>query len=174
MEKKLRAPDTIEDAVVQAKALLGEGALVQALDVSGSLITKWSDHDDTAHRIGCHQALIADRLLIESGHMPVFAALFERQRPAPVMETEKDDPVQLAMRATTDVAVLMEDVSHAAARGEIAPAAVLQLRSEIARVQVDLGRLRRSLGKHAPAGEAEPPAKPVAVKAARPAKRRRR
>lgn len=150
MEKKLRAPDTIEDAVVQAKALLGEGALVQALDVSGSLITKWSDHDDTAHRIGCHQALIADRLLIESGHMPVFAALFERQRPAPVMETEKADPVQLAMRATTDAAMLMDDTAKAAARGEISPASAILLRAEVRKLQGDLGKLVRSLARHTP------------------------
>lgn len=172
MEKKLRAPDTIEDAVVQAKALLGEGALVQALDVSGSLITKWSDHDDTAHRIGCHQALIVDRLLIESGHVPVFAALFEGQRPAPVVSTEKQDPVHLAIAATTDVAVLMRDVSDAAARGEIAPSAVILLRNEIARVQVDLGRLRRSLNKHAPATDAE--AAPTAKPPVKPSRRKRR
>ena len=150
MEKKLRAPDTIEDAVVQAKALLGEGAIAHALDVSGSLIVKWSDHDDKAHRIGCHQALTIDLLLVEAGHMPVFVALFEAQRPAPVVVQEKADPVQLAMQATTDTAVLMEDVARAAARGEIAPAAVLQLRTEIARVQGDLAKLRRSLEKHAP------------------------
>ena len=150
MEKKLRAPDTIEDAVVQAKALLGEGAIAHALDVSGSLIVKWSDHDDKAHRIGCHQALSIDLLLVEAGHVPVFVALFEAQRPAPVVVQEKADPVQLAMQATTDTAVLMEDVARAAARGEIAPAAVLQLRTEIARVQGDLAKLRRSLEKHAP------------------------
>ena len=120
MEKKLRAPDTIEDAVVQAKALLGEGAIAHALDVSGSLIVKWSDHDDKAHRIGCHQALSIDLLLVEAGHVPVFVALFEAQRPAPVVVQEKADPVQLAMQATTDTAVLMEDVARAAARGEVA------------------------------------------------------
>lgn len=156
MEKKLRAPDTIEDAVVQAKALLGEGAIAHALDVSGSLIVKWSDHDDKAHRIGCHQALAVDLLLVEAGHVPVFVALFEAQRPGPVVVQEKADPVQLAMQATTDTAVLMEDVARAAARGEIAPAAVLQLRNEIARVQGDLAKLRRSLEKHAPLPEPAP------------------
>lgn len=173
MEKKLREPDTIEDAIVQAKALLGDAAIAGALDVSPSLITKWSDHDDTAHRIGCHQAKSVDLLLIEAGHAPVFWALFDRQRPTPVVSNEKGDPVQLAMRATTDVAVLMEDVARAAARGEIAPSAAILLRDEIARAQTDLGRLRRSLSRHVPAVE-ETAAVPASKLSRRLGKRRRR
>ena len=173
MEKKLREPDTIEDAVVQAKALLGEGAIVRALDVSGSLVIKWSDHDDPAHRIACHQALTLDLLLIEAGLVPVFAALFERQRPAPVaVPHEKLDPVQLAMRATTDAAVLMDDTAKAAARGEISPASAILLRNEIAKLQGDLGKLRRSLARHAPPVEAEPVPAPKA--APKPVRRKRR
>ena len=169
MEKKLRAPDTIEDAIVQAVALLGKEAIAAPLDVSPPLITKWSDHDDTAHRIGGHHMLAIDRLLIEAGHVPAFLTLFESQRPAPVVCNEKADPVQLAMRATTDVAVLMDDTAKAAARGEISPASAILLRNEIARVQTDLGKLRRALAKHVPPVEAE------LVKAApKPARRKRR
>lgn len=172
MEKKLRAPDTIEDAIVQAKAMVGETAIGAALDVSGSLITKWSDHDDTAHRIGCHQALVIDRLLIEAGHAPVFAALFERQRPATAMVQEKLNPVQISMQATTHVAVLMDDTARAMKAGEISPADAILLRAEAARLQKDLAQFRRSLAKHAPLVEAEivPPARP----APKPARRKRR
>lgn len=174
MEKKLREPDTIEDAVVQAKALLGDCAIARALDVSPSLITKWSDHDDTAHRIGCHQALVIDLLLIENGHVPVFAALFERQRPAQIVAHERHDPVQLAMRATTDAAVLMEDVASAAARGEISPASAILLRNEIAKVQGDLGKLRRSLARHAPPVEGEPASRAPIKPMPKTARRQRR
>jgi hypothetical protein len=142
---KLRLPESIEDAVFQAVALLGEDPVAHASDVSASLVRKWSDPDDKAHRIGLHQALAIDEALVKAGHSPVFGALFETLVPAEAAPVEPVEPVRIAMRITADASLLMTSVDAAMADKKLTPAEVVKLRAETGRLQKSIARLRRGL-----------------------------
>lgn len=142
---KLRAPDSIEDAIVQAVALLGGGPLSIVLQVSESLIGKWSNPDDHAHRIGLHQALTIERLLIKTGHGPVFGELFRQLLPVETAGEEAFDPVRAAMHTTRDAAQLMDRVDQAMVDGALQPHEIIGLRSATAELQKKIAKFRRTL-----------------------------
>lgn len=142
---KLRAPESIEDAITQSIALLGAGAISDALGVSESLIGKWSDPDDQAHRIGLHQALSLETLLVKTGHAPIFAELFDQIKPPAAYAAEPVDPVHSAMRATIDAAHLMEKVAVARKDGVYTAQEVMDLRAAITALQKGIAKFRRGL-----------------------------
>lgn len=144
---KLRTPGSIEEAVTQAKVLLSREAIAAALTVpaagitvSVSLVDKWCD-ELAPQRIGLHQALAIEALLIEAGHAPVFTELFARLLPAPpAPPEEKPDPLREAMRATAAAADLMEGVDRAMIDGVID-------RGELGRIDGDTHKLQRQLAR---------------------------
>lgn len=144
---KLRVPDSIEDAVHQAIALLGAETLSMALDARGirasvSLITKWAD-PDAEQRIGLHHALAIETLLLKAGHGPVFVKLFERLG-SPV-EGEAASPLSAAIGVTSEAARLMEQVEAAMGDGTLDPFEVVTLRAKAAELNKRLARLLRTL-----------------------------
>ncbi len=142
---KLREPESIEDAVFQAVALLGEEPVAKASDVSASLVRKWSDPDDPAHRIGLHQALAIDKALIDAGHAPVFRALFEALMPVEATAAEPIEPVRIAMRITADASVLMTSVDAAMVDKKITAGELVRIHAETSRLQKSIAKLRRGL-----------------------------
>lgn len=147
---KLRTPDSIEDAVKQASALLGDETIAAALTnrllgvtVSASLVGKWSNAE-APQRIALHQALAIEALLVESGHAPIFVELFTRLLPTPpTPDEEAPDPLREAMRATSTAADLMEGVDRAMVDGRIDRAELGHLDQLTHKVQRQIARLRR-------------------------------
>ena len=138
---KLRAPDSIEDAVKQAEALLGAR-------VSESLISKWGD-PEAPQRIGLHQAIAIETLLIKTGHAPIFKELFDRLLPLPP-EGEPESPVSGAMRTTSEAPQLMDRVDQAMADGRLQPHELIGLRAAVERLQKRVAKFKRSLFFKAP------------------------
>jgi len=131
---KLRAPNSIEDAVFQAVALLGEEAVGKAAGVSASLVRKWSDPDDQAHRIGGHQMLAIDKALRAEHHSPVFAALFlhlENGEP----EGVPGNPVNAAVRMTVEASEMLDRVEKAWADGQLDRREIVSIRANAERLQ---------------------------------------
>lgn len=144
MIQKHRTPDTIEDGVALAIGLLGAAAISREIGLSSSLIVKWSDPDNHANRIGLHQALAIEKMLVDVGHAPVFVELFTRLLPAPpAPEDEAPDPLREAMRATSTAADLMEGVDRAMVDGQIDRAELGRLDQLTQKVQRQIARLRR-------------------------------
>lgn len=147
---KLRAPDSIEDAVLQAAALLGDQRIARALSfpalgvtVSASLVGKWSNAE-APQRIALHQALAIEGLLVEAGHAPIFIELFARLAPAPAATAEEAaDPLREAMRATGTAADLMAGVDRAMVDGRIDRAELGRLDQLTHKAQRQIARLRR-------------------------------
>lgn len=147
---KLRAADTIEDAVSQAIALLGAGPISLALSspthgqtVSESLIRKWSD-PEMPQRIGLHQALAIEMQLVKTGNTPVFADLFNRLVP----RDPEGAPTRLvseAMHTTADAAAFMTQLGEALDDGELDAAEKQALRGAVEKVQKRLACLKRGL-----------------------------
>jgi len=147
---KLRSPDSIEDAVKQASALLGDGVIAEALTnraagitVSESLVGKWSN-PEAPQRIGLHQALAIEELLVKESHAPIFAELFKRLLPGEGGE-EPDDPVRSAMHTTRDAAQLMDRVDVAMVDGHLSPHEIIGLRAATAELQKKIAKFRRTL-----------------------------
>ena len=148
---KLRSPDSVEDAVKQAGALLGDEVIALALSnpmlgvtVSKSLVEKWSN-SEAPQRIGLHQALAIEALLIKTGHEPIFAELFERLKPRDAQPDGDADPVHAAMHTTRDAALLMDKVDRAMVDGRLSPHEIVQLRAATSVLQKRIARFRRSL-----------------------------
>jgi hypothetical protein len=147
---KLRTPDSIEDAVKQAAALLGDETIAAALTnpllgatVSASLVGKWGN-PEAPQRIALHQAIAIEALLVEAGHAPIFVELFTRLLPAPpAPDEERPDPLREAMRATSTAADLMEGVDRAMVDGRIDRAELGRLDQLTHKVQRQVARLRR-------------------------------
>lgn len=147
---KLRAPDSVEDAVKQADALLGTGVISLALtlprlgvSVSESLVGKWGD-PEAPQRIGLHQALAIEQLLIKTGHAPIFGELFKRLLPTEEA-AEAEDPVRAAMHTTRDAAQLMDRVDVAMVDGQLSPHEIIGLRAATAELQKKIAKFRRTL-----------------------------
>jgi hypothetical protein len=146
---KLRKPESIEDACFQAAALLSAPTIAMVLSarglrVSESLVGKWSDID-APQTPSLEQALELERLLIKTGHAPIFGELFEQLRPPVDTLEEPLDPVRLAMRTTVDAAKLMDEVGTAMKDGKITPQELISLRSATAKLQKGIARFRRGL-----------------------------
>ena len=148
---KLRTPDSIEDAVRQADALLGAGAISVALSspalgmrVSESLITKWGD-PDAIQKIGLHHALAIDLLLIKAGHAPIFIELFKLLLPMEPAAEADETPVVAAMRTTSEAAQVMDRIDQAMADGQLEPHEVITCRAGVERLQKRIAKLKRTL-----------------------------
>lgn len=147
---KIRPPESIEDAIVQACALLGTETIAMALGArfgrsySASLVQKWSDAENDTHRIGLHHAIEIEKLLLKSGHEPIFGVLFARLRPA-APEAPAPDPIQAAIGATVGAAKLLESVRAAVQDGELQWIEVAALRAELTTLQAAMAKLKRSL-----------------------------
>lgn len=147
---KIRPPDSIEDAITQACALLGTEAIAMALGArfgrsySASLVQKWSDAENETHRIGLHHALEIERLLLKTEHEPIFGVLFALLRPAPP-EAQAPDPIHAAIAATVGAAKLLENVRAAVQDGELHYTEVAALRAQLTALQSEMARLKRSL-----------------------------
>jgi len=76
---KRRAPDSIEDAVTQALAILGDAGASAATGKSARLVRQWGDPDADAHQIQHQQALRLDLACIAEGEAPPFHTHFAEQ-----------------------------------------------------------------------------------------------
>lgn len=147
---KLRTPDTIEDAVHQAIAVLGVEAISRALSnpaagvsVSMSLVPKWSD-PEAPQRIGLHQALGVEALLLKAGHAPIFLELFRRLQ----VGTEPGDtasPLESAVQATISAAELLKATRESLQDGVLQLHEVAGVKARLAALQRELAALNRSL-----------------------------
>jgi len=140
---KLRAPESIEDAVHQAIALLGEQQISTAAGVSISLIRRWADPDDQGRRIGLHQALAIDGALVQQDHAPVFGALFEALAAPPAEEAA--DPVAAAVRMTVEASEVMDWVDRCMADGVLQPHELITIRAKVAGLRKRIAKLLRTL-----------------------------
>jgi len=148
MIQKHRTPDTIEDAVALAIGLLGAAAISREIGLSASLIVKWSDPDNHANRIGLHQALAIEAMLVREGHAPVFLELFARLAPVPPSaEEEKPDPLREAMRATSAAAELMDRVDRSMIDGIVDRHELGRIEQATQTLQRQIARLRRVVRK---------------------------
>lgn len=148
---KLRRPDSVEDAVVQAIALLSASTIAMALSarglrVSESLVAKWADFD-APQKPSLEQALALEGLLIKTGHAPIFVDLFTRLQPLPpetaAAEPQPLDPVREAMHVTSQAATLMEKVDRSMVDGVIDRAELGSIDKLLAATQRQTARLRR-------------------------------
>lgn len=144
---KIRPPESIEDACRQTAALIGDDAISTALVAIGlraspSLIAKWSD-PDTAQTPSLAQCLAMEKLLIKTGHAPIFTELFMRLQPVhfePAVE-----PIEGAMRATIGAAELMKAVRASVQDGRLEVHEVAGLKARLQKLQRELAALNRSL-----------------------------
>lgn len=148
MIQKHRTPDTIEDAVALAIGLLGAAAISREIGLSASLIVKWSDPDNHANRIGLHQALAIEAMLVREGHAPVFLELFARLAPVPPSPSEEaPDPLREAMRATSAAAELMDRVDRSMIDGIVDRHELGRIEQATQTLQRQIARLRRVVRK---------------------------
>lgn len=148
MIQKHRTPDTIEDAVALAIGLLGAAAISREIGLSASLIVKWSDPDNHANRIGLHQALAIEAMLVREGHAPVFLELFARLAPVPPAPSEEaPDPLREAMRATSAAAELMDRVDRSMIDGILDRHELGRIEQATQTLQRQIARLRRVVRK---------------------------
>lgn len=145
---KMRTPNSVEDAVTQACALLGKDVIAMVLTtphrtVSEGLVAKWGDPDDPAHRISLIDAVLIEQLLIKTGNEPVFVELFAQLQPKTYTEEPAPDPLREAMRATKSAADLMEHVDSAMIDGRIDRGELAHLEQLTSAAQRQLSRLRR-------------------------------
>lgn len=144
---KLRTPDSIEDACSQARALLGDTVIQEALECRGlraspSLIAKWAD-PDADQTPSFKQAQAMEMLLLKSGAPHVFRPLLDGATIAPVASAV--DPVQAAIQATIDAADMLKAVRDAVQDGQLQPHEVVGLKAHLTKMQRALGALNRSL-----------------------------
>jgi len=111
--------------------------------VSESLVGKWGN-PEAPQRIGLHQAMAIETLLIKTGHAPIFGELFARLVPHDP-EGERESPVVGAMRTTSEAAQLMDKVDRAMADGHIQPHELIPLRAAVERLQKRVAKFKRSL-----------------------------
>jgi len=148
MIQKHRTPDTIEDAVALAIGLLGAAAISREIGLSASLIVKWSDPDNHANRIGLHQAMAIEAMLVREGHAPVFLELFARLAPVPPSPSEEaPDPLREAMRATSAAAELMDRVDRSMIDGIVDRHELGRIEQATQTLQRQIARLRRVVRK---------------------------
>ena len=148
---KLRAPDSIEDAVVQAVALLGANTIAMVLSantggqtVSESLLTKWGD-PEAPQRIPLHYALAIETLLIKTQHPPIFTELFQRLQAPKAQPEEKPDPLREAVRATSRATDLLEGIDRAMIDGRLDKGELNKIEHLTHAAQRQLARVRRVL-----------------------------
>lgn len=148
MIQKHRTPDTIEDGVALAIGLLGAAAISREIGLSASLIVKWSDPDNHANRIGLHQAMAIETMLVMEGHAPLFVELFARLAPAaPTAIEEAPDPLREAMRATSAAAELMDRVDRSMIDGVVDRHELGRIEQATQTLQRQIARLRRVVRK---------------------------
>jgi hypothetical protein len=147
---KLRTPNSIEDAVHQSIAVLGDEAISRALTnqaagvtVSTSLVAKWSD-PEAPQRIGLHQALGVEALLLKAGHAPIFLELFRRLAVG-VEPGGQASPLESAVQATISAAELLKATRESLQDGELQPHEVSGVKSKLSALQRELAALNRSL-----------------------------
>ena len=147
---KLRTPESIEDAVHQSIAVLGDDAIARGLTnaaagvtVSTSLVAKWSD-PEAPQRIGLHQALGVELLLIKAGHAPIFIELFRRLGVG-VDPGEAASPLESAVQAAISAAELLKATRESLQDGELQPHEVSTVKAKLTALQRELAALNRSL-----------------------------
>lgn len=144
---KLRPPESIEDAMRQAAALLGDDAISTALTAIGlraspSLIAKWSDPDAPQVPSFAHVRAV-EALLLKNGHAAIFIELLKGEQLAPVASA--GDPVEGAVQATIDAAELLKGVRTAVQDGALQIHEVSALKARLQKLQRALADLNKSL-----------------------------
>lgn len=151
---KLRAPDSVEDGMMQAIGVLGAETISMALAArlqgrkgfSASLMRKWAD-PEVENRIDMDAALEIDRLLTKSGHQPVFKPLFDRACEPPAAYTDDEaaaNPLADAIKAAAGATRLLEDY-HAKSADGLDWYEIVQLRAKAQDIMKRLARLVRAL-----------------------------
>lgn len=147
---KPRAPDSIEDAVVQSVALLGANTIAMVLSanaggqtVSESLITKWGD-PEAPQRIPLHYALAIEQLLVKTQHPPIFTELFNRLQPLPPAAPEPaPNPLREAIHAVSRATELMEGIDRAMLDGQLDRGELNKIEHRTHAAQKQIARVRR-------------------------------
>jgi hypothetical protein len=143
---KLRAANSIEDAVFQAIALLGMPRLTDITGKSPALIKAWSDPDDDQRSIPLRACAAIDRELAREGHEPLFVRWLQQAvAVAPRAMAASEDPRDAAVRVVTTAARALEETQAALANGALDPTERLRLKREIVTLRKRLAAFERSL-----------------------------
>lgn len=142
---KLRDPDSIEEAVTQARALLGESKVMEITDRRSSMIKAWSDPDEKKRQLPLRVAKLLDRELIHQGHEPLFLRLLEASANEVQPALGEEEPLEQAMNCVTSSARALEETQHALKDKIIQPHARISLLRQVTHLQKALGAFKRSL-----------------------------
>lgn len=144
---KIRDVDSAEDALYQAKKLLGIERIIAVTGRKASQVKAWSDPDDGRRSIPLMCALLIDRELKADGHEALFLSWFEAQMHSltSVSPEPGEAPVTAAMRTTSEAASVMDKIDAAMADGHLQDHEVLSCRAAVAQLQKRCARLMRTL-----------------------------
>lgn len=122
--QKLRPPGSIEDAMVQALAILGDAGVEKATGKSAGLARKWSDPDADDHHIQLRQAAALDAACLFAGQDGPFGKAFPGAVAArlealggPAAGAAAKDPLARIASVTADLGDVAREVAKAAADG---------------------------------------------------------
>lgn len=161
----LREPESIEDAVRQAVALLGEAAVCAAADYSGAAVRAWSNRDDR-RGIPFEAALALDRALRDEGYPAVFAQLAMRKAHEAVVpmvcdpETAQREALAAVAKTIDDSGASIGALCRSAADGRLNRSELLALHAVTERWKKSIDQARRKIfqalrsGAPRPAGRA--------------------
>ena len=151
---KLRVPESIEDALIQAESFVTREAVARYIGRSPALVQKFGD-PDTDQQLQLRQALEIDRCLALEGYPQPFAALFAAraarnatagQQLERALATE-ERPMRLAVAAVRDAAKIVGDLELAEADGVYTAAEVAALLRQLTSLQKQVADLKQGIAR---------------------------
>lgn len=137
--QKLRHPQTLAGAVLEAVAAIGVDGVAHAVERSDGLVYQWSNPDAPA-KPDWHQGLAIDRACIAAGHAPPLHGLATRLLAIPEGHTARPLLERLAA-ITAEQGDLARAITAAHRDGRISPAEQARIASqalELLRVVQDI------------------------------------
>ncbi len=111
---KRRTPLSLEDAVFQTHAVLGDAGVETVTGKSARLVRAWSDPDDDAHNIPLFQALRLDRAMVARRETPLILTAYRADlRAAAGAASGITDPVARLADAMTEMGDLAGELRRA-------------------------------------------------------------
>jgi hypothetical protein len=142
---KLRTPDTIEEAVMQTRVLLGDAKVCEVTGRRITLVKAWSDPDDDKRTLPFRAAKLLDRELMLAGHEPLFRRLLERDGDVAPADSAPADPLDQAMNFVTGAAGTLQATREALKNRTVEPHERVTLLARATDMQRALGAFKRSL-----------------------------
>lgn len=144
---KLRTPDSIEDAMMQAIALLGLTRICEITGRKPSQVKAWSNPDDDLRNVPLLACGAIDRELQAEGHERVFTPWLDTFSGRRETRVSTDSPLQLAIHCVTAAADTLEHTQAALADGVLDGHDRARLVGEVTKLRRQLGSFMRSLAE---------------------------